>query len=182
VELTHAKQAAQRINSYFNREGDRFCSHKHTPPNPDDIGVGVAIAGNTAYIAWNIFTDYAKSGSLHLKEVVAHLLDGLLGSDKTLRTNLPDRAVSTLTQQKQKNRYIHHLLFAHTTKRGEDIEIIESIVPLSNVEAALRVKERVTRVYLAPSGTNIPYEHRDDVVSYKIDSVDCHQMVVIAYE
>jgi hypothetical protein len=181
IVLTHAKPVAKKINPYFNRKGDEFCSHKHTPPNFDDTGVGIAVTGNTAYIAWEIFSDYAQSGSLHLKEVVVYLLDYLLGNEKTLTTKLPDKAISTLIRQDQNKRLIHHILFAHTTLRGLDIEIIESIVPLHDVYAEVRIHESVKRVYLAPQLEDIPFSQNDGTISYKVDKVDCHQMVVIEF-
>ncbi len=69
------------------------------------------------YIAWNVFNDYAKQGSLILKEMVHHALDRLL-PDKTLTSNLTAQGLTTLMEQKKESRLIHHSLYASPVKRG----------------------------------------------------------------
>ena len=181
ISLTHAKSEAYRVNSYFNRDGGMFCSHRHTPPDLAEAGAAIAVTDNTAYISWEIFSDYAQNGSLHLKEIVVRLIDNLLGSGKTISANLPDKAITTLTRQAKNHRYVNHILFAHTSRRGTDTEVIESIVPLVDVDVSLCVEENIKRVYLAPSLEDIPFTREANTVSYRIHRVECHQMVVIEY-
>ena len=90
---------AWRQNSYFNRDWRHFCSHQHTPSALEDSSPGVVLGKDGAYIAWNIFEDYATKGSLICKEVVKAVLDTLLSSSKTLSTTLPAQGVVTLMRQ-----------------------------------------------------------------------------------
>lgn len=187
VQITDGKCLARNKAPYFNRDVYRFCSHQHTPDGTEEGYDAIVIKENTAYIGWDIFTDYAKMGSLHLKECVMYVLDQLLSGDKTITVNLPDRGVTTLTYQQKENRYVNHLLFAHTTTRGifefmgnrTPIEIIEDIVPLYHTEVKLKLKEQVKRIYLAPSMEELSFRQTGQEVCFCIERMICHQMVVV---
>ncbi len=107
------------------------------------------------YMAWDIFDDYATKGSLILKETALFALNRLLSSTKTLVTNLPAQGITTLQYQASEQRYINHLLYASPVKRGNDIEIIEDIIPLHNIEVTLKLKSVAKCVYLAPQGIDL---------------------------
>jgi hypothetical protein len=167
----------ERIDPYFNREAAHFCSHQHTPSSGKSGGPGMTEGRDGIYIAWNIFEDYAHMGSLAAKKVVCHALDILLGDNKTLETDLP--AQGTVTFAAQENRYVNHLLYASPVLRGRSIQVIEDIVPVSNVRVRVRPPKPIRRVTLAPQGTELPFTQKDGVVEYTVPSVECHQMVVL---
>ena len=75
---------------------------------------------------------------------------------------------------------IHHVLFAHTCLRGKNIEVIEDVLPLYGLEAALRVPEPKT-VRLVPQNIALPFAYENGVLTYTIDSFTIHQMVEIQY-
>jgi hypothetical protein len=178
IKQTDANILAYCENPYFNREVFSFSSHANTPNNPEEKFPAISKKGNIIYIAWGVFTDFAQNGSLHAKEMVLYAVDLLLGDQKTLKTNLPDRAVVTLTEQKQENRLVAHLLFAHTTVRG-DTEVIQDIVPLSNVSVEINSEKTPTKVYLAPSMEEIGFKYNNNKISFVVPSVLCHQMIVV---
>ncbi len=165
--------------SYFNRQPFCFSSHKHTPNDPEKTAPAAVISGNTAYIGWNVFEDYAKIGSLHLKELVMYAVDRLLpASERKVNVQkLPDRGVVTVT--KQGEREIVHLLFAHTTVRGKNTEIIEDAVELNNVKVSLAYDKVPSKVYLAPGNEEIPFVYENGRVEITVPSVVLHQMVVV---
>lgn len=67
-------------------------------------------------------------------------MDRLLDSAKTLKTNLPAQGIVTL--MKQNDRLICHLLYASPVKRGNGIEVIEDILPIYNVELAIKTDKK----------------------------------------
>lgn len=168
-------------DTYFNRTPEHFCSHQHTP---NDIGAdhaGAVLTESTGYIAWKVFEDYADKGSYHLKELVLHMISELL--DPTLKTNLPDRGVATFTKQESESRYVAHLLFAHTTKRGNGVEIIEDIVPLYEIklDAKLPQPKRVYKVEYRDGGlveTDLEYTYENGTAHVDVNRVELHAMVV----
>ncbi len=169
---------AHRQTSYFNRQGVRFCSHQHTPNDVHASHEPAAVmTGNTAYIGWKVFEDYATKGALILKEVVLYAIERLLGDDRLVRVTLPDRGVVTVTQQP--GRKIVHLLFAHTCVRGKGIEVIEDAVPLHDVQVALRVGHAPSRVLLAPEGTALPFTYEGGRVCFTVPKMVLHQMISV---
>lgn len=180
IENNGFEVAGQIKNPYFNREVESFCSHQHTPNTNKEFSPGILYNNDIAYIAYDIFTEYAQMGSLHLKEITVSLIDMLLADKKSLTTNMPDRAVISLMNQKQENRHIVHMLFAHTTIRGKNIEVIEDIVPLYDISVKIKLPTKPRRAVLQPQNIEIPlFFNADDSVTFVVDKVDCHQMVVL---
>ena len=168
---------ARRQASYFNRDYTHFCSHQHTPNDVDAPLLPAAVRkGNVAYIGWDVFEDYATKGELVVKELVLHAIDLLLGDERMLKTNLPDRGVATVTEQN--GRHIVHLLFAHTTVRGKGVEVIEDALPVRDVSVSVRLDEAPARVFLAPEGTELPFTWDGARASFTVPQVLLHQMVV----
>lgn len=172
---------AYRANPYFNRTPEHFCSHQHTPDVPGDRSPAAVYTSNTAYIGWNVFTDYATKGSLCLKELVLNAVRRMLGDDASASvTGLPDRGIFTLMSQPDKNRKIAHLLFAHTCLRGEHTEVIEDIVPLYDLTLSVKSERRPESVRLVPSGDRLEYTYEDGTVKVRIPKLELHAMVEIS--
>ncbi len=185
VKLTSGSVEAMLAEPYFNRTCEHYCSHRQTPNKPGTERVGAVINGSTAYIAWDIFKNYAENGAYYAKELVLHMIDKLLpDAQKSIITNLPDRAVVTYTKQAKNSRYIAHLLFAHTTIRGIKTEVIEDIVPLYNITLAAALPSEPKRVYKAEYvdgkivKTDIPFTYENGKAHLTVDKVDMHAMVV----
>lgn len=179
--LTTGEMLAKQENPYFNRTAEHFCSHRHTPNSEEFAGPGMSQGKDGIYINWQVFTEYAEKGSLILKRLVAFALDKLLGENITLKTNLGAQGVTTLMEQKEQNRYINHLLYAVPVKRGEGIEIIEDIMPVYDIDVTLNLPKEIKNIYLAPQRTPIPFDCKNGKVSYTVEKIDCHQMVVLEY-
>ena len=133
--------------------------------------------GNVAYIGWNVFEDYATKGELVCKELALYAINSLLGDERAVITDLPDRGVTTVT--KQDGRAIVHLLFAHTTVRGKGIEVIEDAIPLFNTEVSVKLTKQPERVYLAPEEEDIPFEWDGTKVKFTVPKFVLHQMIAI---
>ena len=179
-DVTDGKVEAFLQNPYYNRTLEHFCSHMHAPNNPEETFPAAVIKGNVAYIGWDIFSGYAKLVHICFKELFNHFAEALLGKEATVLTNLPDKAVVTLTKQEKENRLVLHLLFAHTTLRGEKTEVVEDTVPLYNVLCSVKCDNKPSKITLEPEGKEIPFEYENGRVSFTVPKVDIHQMVVIA--
>ncbi|MBQ8230595.1 MAG: beta-galactosidase trimerization domain-containing protein [Lachnospiraceae bacterium] len=176
VEEVAGEVLADRENPYFNRTIEHFSSHKHTPNNKKDIAPAMVEGKDGIYIAWNIFEDYANYGTIVDKEIVLYALDRLL-ADKSVKTDLPAQGIITLTRQD--NRKIVHLLYASPVRRGKNTEIIEDIVPIYDTKVAVKCSEPVSRVYLAPQNEDVAYKVKDGYVTFTVDKLENHQMVVV---
>ncbi len=177
IENIDAEVFAYGQNPYFNRTAEHFCSHQHAP-NDDTLTYPAAvIKGNIAYIGWNVFAGYGISGDFHLKELVKYAIERLIGEDATIKVNgLPDRGIVTLTEQEE--RKIVHLLYAHTTVRGYNTEVIEDVVPVYNVSVSVKCEKQHT-VTLVPQNIPIEFTHKNGVTSFKVPELFIHQMIAI---
>ena len=180
--LTSGKMFAKQETPYFNRTAEHFCSHRHTPNSEEFAGPGMSQGKDGIYINWQIFTEYAEKGSLILKRIVQFALDKLLGENITLKTSLGVQGVTTIMQQKDQNRYINHLLYGVPVKRGAGVEVIEDLIPVYGTNVTLKLPKIIKNVYLAPQRTQIPFACVDGKVSFVVDKIDCHQMVVLEYK
>ncbi len=180
IDAVDCSVEAYMQNPYYNRTLEHFCSHMHAPNNPEKSFPAAVIKGNIAYIGWDIFTGYANLGHICFKELFKHIAETLLGNEATVFTNLPDKAVVTLTKQEKENRSILHLLFAHTTLRGQNTEVIEDTVPLYNVLCSVKCDSKPTKITLEPEGKEISFEYNNGRADFTVPKVDIHQMVVIA--
>lgn len=163
-------------NPYFNRTAEHFCSHQHAP-NDDSLSYpAAAIKGNIAYIGWNVFSGYGAYGDYHIKELANYVIRRLMNDEFAVETTLPDRGIVTATQLEGKK--IVHLLYAHTTKRGKDTEVIEDIVPLYDVKVSLRC-EKPEKVTLVPDGEELSFDYSDGVLTFTVPKVEIHQMICI---
>ena len=120
-------------------------------------------------------------GSIIAKLILTNVIDRLLGDDKTLTTDLPAQGVVTLMDQTAEHRLVNHVLYASPIRRGNGIEIIEDIIPLCSVNVSVKTGFEPKRVYLAPEMRDIPYTYENGRVSYTIDRLECHAMVVMEY-
>jgi len=167
---------AIRENPYFNRTIEHFSSHQHTPNNPEDTNPAIIKTSTGVYIGWDIFKEYAVYGSITAKETVCSIIDSVL-ENKSVKTNLPAQGVLTLMEKEGSK--IVHLLYASPVKRGEGIEIIEDIIPISNTEVSVLCEKNVKRIYLAPQDIELDFRQDNGYVTFKVDSFECHQMIVI---
>ncbi len=178
---TDGNVVVERENPYFNRSTFAFCSHQHTPNDKSKRYPAAVIGKDGAYISAKIFSEYAVKGSIVSKLITNHIIDTLLGENKTITTNLPAQGVITLMNQSSEHRLVNHLLYASPVKRGNGVEVIEDIIPLYNISVKLHTDIIPKRVYTAPEKKDIPYSYENGIISYTVDKLDCHAMVVIDY-
>lgn len=179
IEAVDCDIEAYMQNPYFNRTAEHFCSHMHAPNNPDKSFPAAIIKENVAYIGWDIFTAYARYGHLCFKELFEHIIRKMMTEEATIITDIPDKAVMTYTRQESKSRNILHLLFAHTTVRGENTEVIEDTVPLYNVKCSVKCKEKPSEIALAPSGQKLDFDFINGRAEFTVPEVNIHQMIEI---
>ena len=172
------KVAAGLLEPYFNRTPAHFCSHQHAPNRPDSPRPGVVITGNTAYVAWQAFADYATKGELHVKELILSAISALLpDSDRSATAALPDRGIMTF--YRQQNRSVLHMLFAYTSVRGQHTEIIEDTIPLYNVKISVKTGSAPSRVYLAPQGDELPFDFSGGETRFTLPRLEISQIIAI---
>jgi hypothetical protein len=181
IKITNGNELGIRENSYFNRTTFEFSSHAHTPNDSSNTSVGMVEGKDGIYISWSVFADYAVNGSIILREMVKFALDKLLLDNKTLSTSLPAQGVVTLTSQEKANRQIVHLLYASPVKRGQNVEIIEDIIPIYNTKVVSKAQTNPKKIYLAPQMKEIAFSHTNGKVEFCVEKIECSQLIVLEF-
>lgn len=190
IRVTDGTSLGDVFDPYFNRTWEHFCSHQHTPNQPEASGFASAVRkGSVLYFAHPVFRHYRSYGAVAYRQILAKSLRSLLGPDETLSTNLPSTARLSLTELGGK--HVLHLLYAPTVSRGGvielsggttaaalPVEIIEDLPPLVNTEVTLRGSFRSAR--LVPQNVDLPAETAGDRTTIRVASFSCHQMIELA--
>lgn len=184
VELNGGRELIGKFRPYFNRTVEHFCSHRHTPCSGEHISVGMSEGMDGIYVAWQLFRDYAEDGNVIYRKIAVEALKRLLGTKRTLETNLYAQGIVTLA--KQKNRFILHMLYASPVKRGKNIDVIEDLPQINDTKFKIRLGDefnvdRIKRVYMAPQNKDIDFTAKGNTVEICVDRFVCHQMVVMEF-
>jgi len=161
---------------YFDRAWDHFCSHLHTPPEKKGEFAGVLRKGRVTYFAHPLFGMYKRHGNRICRQLVLNALRDIL-DEPLVESSAPTTARVSLMRQDEEGRHVAHLLHYIPENRYGAIPTIEDVIPLHEVTLTVRLP-RPSRVYLAPSGEELPFTYNRHRVSVTVPRVDGHAMVV----
>ncbi|MBN1553143.1 MAG: beta-galactosidase trimerization domain-containing protein [Phycisphaerae bacterium] len=195
IKVTDGDSLGVIHDPYFNRSYKHFCSHQHAPAKPSPSGFdGGVKKGNILYLAHPVFSHYRLTGAVAHKQYVLKAMHLLLETP-TVTTNLPSTARVTITEQPERKRYILHLLYANTLRRGGEmhlsggtataylkgLEIIEDLLPLRDVRVELHLPKKPTKAVLQPEGKEIPIAADGDAMKLTVEEFTCHRMIELPY-
>lgn len=179
VEATKADVLMDKIEPYFERAGEKFCSHQHAPSSGKIGNPEVTLFGGAVYFSHPVFGCYRKNAASWCKAMVKDVLEMLL-EEKLVSHNGPSTVMTALNRQEKENREILHILHYVTEKRSEDIYTVEDIIPLYQIEFKLyRGEKNVSGIKDAVSGEGIPFVSEEGFVRFTVPCVKGHEMVVI---
>lgn len=173
---------------YFNRNYKHFCSHQHAPARKEPSGFDCGVMNDhICYLAHPVFTIYSAYGTVALKDYIVKTIKAFLDKPM-LSTNLPSTARVSL--MKHDNKYILHLLYANTIKRGgemdletayggktKSIEVINELLPIYDIDIELKLDGTVKSAILQPQGKAISFSQEGGKLKLKLDKFLCHQMI-----
>lgn len=173
---------------YFNRNYKHFCSHQHAPARKEPSGFDCGVMNDRiCYLAHPVFTIYSAYGTVALKDYIVKTIKAFLDKPM-LSTNLPSTARVSL--MKHDNKYILHLLYANTIKRGgemdletayggrtKSIEVINELMPIYDIDIELKLDGKVKSAILQPQGKAISFSQEEGKLKLKLDKFLCHQMI-----
>lgn len=168
---------ANRLNPCFENDWIHFGSRGHAYANYDDAEPGIIAGDDGVYIAWNIFEEYATSGSTISKRIVCHVLDMLLEDKKTISTNLPAQGVVAVADKEDKR--IVHLLYAAPVKRGNGVQVIEDVLPIYNTNVELAVDKKISSVAVVPDNKSLEFNQNGNTVTFTVPEFTCHTLIEV---
>ncbi|NBU64392.1 MAG: beta-galactosidase, partial [Chloroflexia bacterium] len=122
-----------------------------------------------------VFTQYHTNAPRWVKQLVAEAIARLLPMP-LLQHKGPSTITSSVMRQSQ--RTIVHLLHYIPERRGLDFDVIEDVIPLYNVQIAIRADRSISQIYLAPQMQTLPHIVRDGYYHVTIPVIDGHAMIV----
>jgi Hypothetical glycosyl hydrolase 6 len=168
---------ADRVEPYFDRTWEHFCSHLQTPSS-GGVGTPAIVRGDrSVYFAHPVFTQYDASAPLWCKTLVAAALRMLLGGEPLVTHDGPSSLRVTLTEQE--GRLVLHLLHYIPERRGRELDTIEDVLPLHDLGLSVRVPGAVRGVTSEPGGAELAWEERDGRVEVRLPRLDGHGLVAI---
>ena len=173
---------AQIGDPYFNRTAECFSSHRHFPFNKVSKWPAIVANEKIAYCAFPLFKDYIINGNRVYRDIISALIEKLL-PQPLLKINAPTSVEVTVRKQNIDaglQRTILHILSYIPERRTKTIDIVDTKIPLYNVEVKVRVDEG--QVFLARAGISIPAEITPDgYLSFVIPCIDGYEVVVVEY-
>jgi hypothetical protein len=182
-----AEILADRMDPYFDRSWEHWCSHAQTPPNTASaFPSAILSAAGIAYISFPVFRLYLQHANRPYRTLVRNCIRTLM-PDPLIRTNAPSTARVTLLEQKDLARQVCHVLHyvpERRTKGGtggwdSEIDVIEDVIPLHDVEIQVRSAKSPRKVLLAPQGTALPFSSDGGYTRISLPRVDGYQAIAI---
>lgn len=168
---------ARVVEPYFERSWKHFCSHAQTPPRPEPSEYAAAVVTeSTAYVSFPVFSSFARHGSAMCRQMMRALIDQLL-PDPLVRVETPSS--TEVTVMRQGARQIVHLLQYCAERRADGLDLIEDVVPLSNVAVSLRTDGAIRQVSIAPEGTRLDHRLEAGRVHVVLPELGGHAMIVV---
>jgi len=167
---------AEIVAPYYNRHWDGEHGFVYLPPDKRTGRPAVTVRGAIAQVSHPLFTIYANHAPVPLRQLAANLLAQLLPRPMIRTAGLPSFGRVTVTSQL--GRRIVHLL-AYVPERRGTVDMIEEPIELRDVSVSLRSEgAELVRVYLAPTGQEIPFDMAQGYIHVRIPSVSGYAMVV----
>jgi len=170
-----ATTLARLWKPYFDRNYLHFSSHRQTAYDQPTEYAAVAQKGSIIYISFPVFSGYADNSYLPQKLLVRNCIRRFL-PEPLIKTDAPSTAEVSVTEQKGQR--IVHLLHYPAERRCPDLDIVEEVIPLSNIKLGLRMEKAPAKVYLAPQRQSLKCDFANGYAQVVVPTVQGHQMVV----
>ena len=167
----------RKSHPYFNRTWDHFSSHLQTPWGEDTDLPEVAIhESGVAVVGTYLFASYARFANRVGRDVVELLLDRLLG-ERIFTSNLPSTA--EVTVRSHGSDALVHLLHYVPQRRAESIDIVEDVLPVTDIWLSVRLPHAPEAVRAQPGNESLPFTYADGRVEVTLPRLEGYRLLVM---
>lgn len=172
---------AKKIDPYFKRTYEHYCSHMHAPYREDSPAVAVAVTdGRILVLAHDVFSEYVGKGQTYVRTYFEKMLAHIY-TDRVVRVQgLMSEGRMRLRRSTDGNKYLLHLLYAPVLKRGVAYVIDDEPV-LYNVEVTLSTAEKIRRAVDLANGEVLPVREEQGKAHITVPQVKRHCMIALEY-
>jgi Hypothetical glycosyl hydrolase 6 len=166
---------------YFNRTNAKYSGHRETPYQLENSPYpGIIQNGNSTYIAHNLDQLYYTHGVQLHRQLFENILDAANLNPFLKVKNLQSCGRVSFLQQKEKNRYVAHLLYTPALQRGE-VNVIEDFMPVSNVSIEVDVLQTIKKVYQIPGNKELTFTKNGNKINVEVPTFTMHTGIVLEY-
>ncbi|QGQ98377.1 hypothetical protein EHS13_27570 [Paenibacillus psychroresistens] len=176
VPAPEAEALVQVGEPYFQREYNHFSGHFYTPEDKLSEYAAVIKKGRVITFSVPILEAYGKHAVTNYRILLGNCID-LLIEEPIIRDKGPSNLETTVVRRG--NSTVVHLMSFAPMRRAENLDIVEDAFPLVDMQIAIKMAKKPTRVFLAPNERDLTFEYRDGYVHTKVTVLDGHALLVI---
>jgi hypothetical protein len=180
---TDGKALVKAYEPIFNRSFRHFSSHAQAPSSHIEAYDAVVInkSKNAIYFSHPIFEIYNKKGPKWIKSML-HDAIKLLLKDNLISHDGPSTLFTGMNVQKDKKRYILHLLHYIPERRCTDFDLIEDVIPLYRIKINLNLPKTIKSITVVPENKPVKFTGKGGKAKFTLDKLEGHCMLCIEYE
>lgn len=169
------------IKPVFNRDWEHFCSHLHSPSSGVEVYPTVVRTDHSIYFIHPLFAQFQDNAIPWARIMLRNAIEYLI-PNQLVKHGGPLSLITNMTEQREKRRWILHLLHYIPERKCRTLDIIDTKIPLFKVPITMNIENKVKSVVCQPESLYLKFSQHDDVLDFTIPHVDGHQMVVITWE
>lgn len=169
---------ANNYLSYFDREGEFFCSHLQTPMS-GQLGLpAITQNKNVIYFSHPVFKQYNQNAAPWCKTLVVNAIKKLM-PQRLLEVEGPSTLITSLNYQEKHNRQVLHLIHYIPQQKALQFKTIDDIIPLKNLRIKLQQSKKVKTVKIVPQNKDLSFIQKDSCLEILLPDLIGHQMIEI---
>ncbi len=167
------KQLANYINPYNKRYYDGRHGYFYTPPDKLTEYSSAILLKNRAFIAFKVFTDYAKVGLIAHRELVKQILNSFIAEPLIVADKMPITSRLNLTKN-DKYTLLHIRATYPEIKNGKGVIEEHNYIPNGKV---VKVKGIFKKAFDVENKTLLPLEYEKGYTKIKLGEICGYKMI-----
>lgn len=172
------------IDPHFSRNAHHFNGHIASPPQAEPSGFASGLRKNGAvWLAQPVFSYFREMGHSMFRDYVAQVMDDMLGSARSLRTELPSGAQITLRRAQKRD--VLQIVYAPRELRGETVlgplEVIDALPPLHDIPVDMAIDRPVKAVLVGTQGVAIEFHEFAGRLVFSVPIVRGSEIIQILF-
>jgi hypothetical protein len=175
--LTSGETLAHVREPFFSRTYDTYMGHDNAPHRIENAHPAVVRNGNVIFFAHPLDLDYLAHGMKLHRDLFRNAITLLNDTPAMKAEGLPSGARVNLLHQKNRNRYIAHLLYAPVINRG-DVQVLEDFPEIRNVKLTMTLPDMIQSAVTIPAGQTLQLQRLGQSVTITVPDFSMHTAIV----
>jgi hypothetical protein len=178
TKVTTGKVLATMREPYFSRTNATYSGHLNTPYRLETAPYPAAVQkGNILFFPHALDKMYLANGMKLHRDFFRNAID-FLGGEQTVKVQgMPSAGRISFLHQKEKKRYVAHLLYSPALGRG-DVQVIEDFPVIDKAKLTVTVPETVRSITTVPGGETLSVSRSGNNVTVDVPAFSMHTAIV----